>query len=239
MVSTKKLLVVGAHSADFVWRSAGTIAVTTSQGGKATIIALSYGERGESGNLWQEPNQTVENVKRIRHEQASEAAQAVGAAFRCLDLGDYPLNISDAAMAQLVELFREEKPDVVLTHTPVDPFNPDHPVAYQAVQKARLLASGAGVASAFKRITPPDLYLFEPHQPELSDFVPNTFIDITPVIDKKVKAMEVMKAQSYLKDYYTELASRRGNHARRISGMQDVQYAEALQRMIPRVVKSL
>jgi hypothetical protein len=32
--------------------------------------------------------------------------------------------------------------------------NPDHPVAYQVVQKARLLASGAGVASAFKRIAP-------------------------------------------------------------------------------------
>jgi len=66
----RKLLVVGAHSADFVWRSAGTIAVTTSQGGEAVVVALSYGERGEAGELWQEPGQTVENVKRIRHEQA-------------------------------------------------------------------------------------------------------------------------------------------------------------------------
>jgi 4-oxalomesaconate hydratase len=112
-------------------------------------------------------------------------------------------------------------------------------VAYQAVQKARLLASGAGVASAFKRITPPDWYLFEPHQPELCEFMPNTFIDITPVMDKKIKAMAVMKAQSYLKDYYTELASRRGNHARRISGQPEIRYAEALQRMLPWVVESL
>lgn len=238
-MSTQKLLVIGAHSADFVWRSAGTIAVTTAQGGSATVIALSYGERGESGNLWKEPGQTVENVKRIRHEQAAEAAEAVGATFRCLDLGDYPLTIIEAAMEQIVEVFREETPNVVLTHTPVDPFNPDHPVAYQAVQKARLLASGAGVASAFKRITPPDWYLFEPHQPELCQFVPNTFVDITPVMEKKIKAMDVMKAQSYLKDYYTELAARRGNHARRISGKQEVQYAEALQRMVPQVVKSL
>ncbi len=238
-MSNKKLLVIGAHSADFVWRSAGTIAVTTAQGGNALVVALSYGERGESGELWKEPDQTIENVKRIRHEQAAEAAAAVGATFRCLDLGDYPLTITDAAMAQLIDLFREEAPDVVLTHTPVDPFNPDHPVAYQAVQKARLLASGAGVASAFKRINPPDWYLFEPHQPELSEFVPNTFVDITPVMDQKIKAMEVMSAQSYLKDYYTDLASRRGNHARRISGKQQVRYAEALQRMVPWVVDSL
>lgn len=235
----KKLLVIGAHSADFVWRAAGAIAVTTANGGTAKVVALSYGERGESGNLWKEPNQTVENVKRIRHEQASQAATAVNASFQCLDLGDYPLTMTDEAMNRLVKLFQEEAPDVVITHTPVDPFNPDHPVAYEAVQKARLLASGAGVASAFKRIQPPDWYLFEPHQPELSGFVPNTFVDITDVFDQKMAAMSIMGAQSYLKAYYAELAARRGNHARRISGNTAVQYAEAFQRMVPWVVDSL
>jgi len=235
----RKLLVIGAHSADFVWRAAGTIALVTSQGGNATVIALSYGERGESGELWKEPNQTVENVKRIRHEEASAAAGTVGAVFRCLDLGDYPLTITESAMEQLVGIFQEVQPDIVLTHTPADPFNPDHPVACQAVQKARLLSSGAGVASAFNLITPPELYFFEPHQPELCEFHPNTFVDITPAMEQKRKAMECMKAQSYLQSYYTELASRRGNHARRISGMQEVKFAEALQRTLPWVVKSL
>ncbi len=125
----RKLLVIGAHSADFVWRAGGTIALVTSQGGSANVIALSYGEQGESGELWKEPNQTIENVKQIRHEQASAAALILGADFRCLDLGDYPLNITDKAMDELVELFRELEPDIVLTHTPVDPFNPDHPIA--------------------------------------------------------------------------------------------------------------
>lgn len=236
---SKKLLVIGAHSADFVWRAAGTIALVTSQGGSANVIALSYGERGESGVLWNEPNQTVENVKRIRHEQASESARILGAAFRCLDLGDYPLMIADTAMEQMVELLREMQPDILLTHTPLDPFNPDHPVACQAVQRARLLASGAGVASAFESISPPELYYFEPHQPELCKFKPNTFVDITPVFERKLRAMEVVQAQRYLREYYAELASRRGNHARRISGMKDVTYAEALQRTLPQVVRSL
>jgi 4-oxalomesaconate hydratase len=236
---SKKLLVIGAHSADFVWRAAGTIAVATAQGGSAAVVALSYGERGESGELWKEVDQTIENVKRIRHEQADKAAEIVGATFQCLDLGDYPLNVTDSAMEQLVDLFRETQPDVVLTHTPKDPFNPDHPVACDAVQKARLLASGAGVASAFKRIIPPDLYFFEPHQPELCEFSPNTFIDITPIFEQKCKAMEVMQAQSYLQNYYSELAARRGNHARRISGLEHIRYAEALQRTLPWVVASL
>jgi len=235
----KKLLVIGAHSADFVWRAGGTIALTTSQGGSATVIALSYGERGESGELWKDPGQTIENVKRIRHEQASAAAEILGAEFRCFDLGDYPLTITDEVMARLADLFREMEPHIVLTHTPLDPFNPDHPVACQAVQKARLLASGAGVASAFKNITPPDLYFFEPHQPELCEFMPNTFVDITSVMELKKKAMGCMQAQSYLQTYYAELGSRRGNHARRISGMEEVKFAEALQRTLPWVVKSL
>lgn len=236
---SKKLLVVGAHSADFLWRAAGTIAVTTSHGGEALVLALSYGERGESGELWKQPDQTIENVKRIRHEQAEEAASIVGARFECLDLGDYPLRMGENAIDQLVGVMRREAPDVILTHTPVDPFNPDHPVAFQAVQQARLLVAGAGVASAFERISPPEWYVFEPHQPELSEFYPNTFVDITSVFDKKVEAMSVMGAQSYLKDYYTELASRRGNHARRISGNQAIRYAEALQRMVPSVVSEL
>jgi 4-oxalomesaconate hydratase len=239
-MSQRKLLVVGAHSADFVWRSGGTIAVTVENGGSAMVLALSYGERGESGNLWRDnPEQTVENVKRIRHEMAAEAAGHVGADFRCLDMGDYPLVITDEAMNELVRIILDENPDVILTHTAVDPFNPDHPVAYTMVQQARLLAAGAGVASAFQSITPPDWYSFEPHQPELSEFYPNTFIDITAVMEKKVKAMNVMSAQSYLISYYTELASRRGNHARRISGKKEIKFAEAHQRLVPWVVREL
>jgi 4-oxalomesaconate hydratase len=203
------------------------------------VIALSYGERGESGELWKEADQTIDNVKRVRREEAEAAAAIVGATFCCLDLGDYPLNITDAAMEKLIQVFQEFQPHIVCTHTTIDPFNPDHPVAHQAVQKARLLACGAGVASAFNRIDPPDLYLFEPHQPELCEFMPNTLIDITPVMDLKVKAMEAMQSQSYLQGYYIDLAARRGNHARRISGMKEIQYAEALQRTLPWVVKSL
>src|SRR5690606_24921762 len=206
---------------------------------EAVVVALSYGERGESGELWKEPGQTVENVKRIRHEQAEQAATAVGARFVCLDLGDYPLNVDGAGLERLVQVFRDEAPDVVLTHTALDPFNPDHPVAFDVVQKARLLSSGAGVESAFQRIDPPEFFLFEPHQPELCKFEPNTFVDITAVFDQKVAAMSAMGAQSYLKDYYTELAGRRGNHARRISGKKHVKQAEALQRMLPVVVDSI
>ena len=140
------MLVIGAHSADFVWRSGGAVAVNTDNGGAAKVIALSYGERGESGELWKQEGQTVENVKQIRHGEAERAAGALGAEFECLDLGDYPLEIDTDALNLISDKIREFAPDVLITHTDTDPFNPDHPVAYAAVSSARSLAAGAGVA---------------------------------------------------------------------------------------------
>ena len=51
--------------------------------------------------------------------------------------------------------------------------------------------------------------------------------------------MDAMGAQSYLKQYYSERAGHRANHARRISGRSDIRYAEAFQREIPVVVDAL
>ncbi len=237
--TARAMLVVGAHSADFVWRAAGAIAVHTAAGGKALVVALSYGERGESGELWKEPGQTVENVKRIRHDEATRAAAALGASFQCFDLGDYPLAVDGAALTRLTELIRETAPAVIVTHTERDPFNPDHPVAYALTQRARLLASGAGVASGFTTVLPPQLYLFEPHQPEQCGFLPTTYVDITAVFAQKQQAMAAMAAQKYLQQYYTEQAEHRANHARRASGRQDIRYAEAFQRVYPQVVSQL
>lgn len=231
-----RLLVVSAHAADFVWRAAGAIATITSNGGTAKVVALSYGERGESGELWKEPGQTEERVKSIRRAEAEKAAQILGATFEPLDLGDYPLEIDKLALERLTQQLRDLEPTLLLTHAKEDPFNPDHSVAYQATEKARQLASGAGVASAFKTIKPPDFLLFEPHQPELCAFLPNTFLDITPVFEKKKAAMAEMGAQGYLREYYTQRASQRANHARRICGNAAIQFAEAFQRVSPAVI---
>jgi 4-oxalomesaconate hydratase len=236
---SRTALVVSAHSADFVWRAAGAIARVVEAGGTAHVVSLSYGERGESGELWKEEGQTEARVKEIRHGEAQTAADLLGASFRSLDLGDYPLVMDAAGVDRLTDLIRELEPGLVITHASIDPFNPDHGVAHDATVRARQLASGAGVASAFKTIAPPELLVFEPHQPELCAFVPTTFLDITSVWDKKVAAMDAMGAQSYLRQYYSERAEHRANHARRICGRGDIRYAEAFQRELPVVVDAL
>jgi 4-oxalomesaconate hydratase len=236
---SNRIQVIGAHSADFVWRAGGAVAKAVQAGGTAEVIALSYGERGESGELWKQEGQTVENVKRIRHAEAEAAAGHLGATFRCLDLGDYPLQIDTDALTRIADAIRAFAPDVLITHTDTDPFNPDHPVAFAAVDRARSLAAGAGVSSAFPTIKPPQLFLFEPHQPELCNFTPTVHVDITAVWDQKVAAMGEMKAQQYLQTYYAQRGEQRGNHARRASGDAAIRYAESFQRVLPQVVDQL
>jgi 4-oxalomesaconate hydratase len=81
MNNSPRLLVVSAHAADFVWRAAGAIAMVTKAGGVAKVVALSYGERGESGELWNEAGQTEEKVKAIRRAEGEQAAAILGASF--------------------------------------------------------------------------------------------------------------------------------------------------------------
>jgi 4-oxalomesaconate hydratase len=163
----------------------------------------------------------------------------IGTRFECWDLGDYPLRVNEETGERLADKIREFAPHVVLTHTERDPFNPDHPVAHAVVLRARLLASGAGVASAFATVKPPELLYFEPHQPELCGFLPNTFLDITDVFEAKQKAMRAMAAQKYMHEHYAERAEHRAFHARYATGDAGVRYAEAFQRVIPQVVRSL
>jgi 4-oxalomesaconate hydratase len=231
------LLVVGAHAADFVWRAAGAIAMHTAAGWRATVVALSYGERGESGDLWKEPSQTVENVKRIRHGECARAAAEIGAEFLPFDLGDYPLEVPRDAVERLVEVMRDVRPDVLVTHTPVDPFNPDHPVAFATADRARKIAMGAaGVASAFVTIPPPQVYVFEPHHPEQCGFRPDTFLDYTSLADRKEAAMAAMAAQSYLRDHYRQRGEQRAVQARYFGAGPETKYVEAFQSMTPRLV---
>ncbi|MBI4472458.1 MAG: PIG-L family deacetylase [Acidobacteria bacterium] len=235
METKKTVLVVSAHAADFVWRAGGAIALYHSRGARVRVLCLSYGERGESEKLWREPGMTLKRVKEVRHSEAERAADILGTEIRFFDAGDYPLNASQELVNELVEEFRRSQPDIVLTHSHLDPYNGDHSEACKLALNARVYAQAAGYPSDSKKIGAPPVFLFEPHQPEMCEFKPQVLLDITPVFDRKRKAMECMEAQEHLWNYYTDLARRRGTQAIRNSGKKDIVYAEAYQRVYPQV----
>src|SRR6185295_17461875 len=107
------LLVVSAHAADFVWRAGGAIALYASRGALVRVLCLSYGERGESQGLWKKEGMTLERVKQIRHEEATKAAETLGAEIRCFDAGDYPLGVTPQLTEELVQEFRSFQPTCV------------------------------------------------------------------------------------------------------------------------------
>ena len=77
-MANKSALVISAHSADFVWRCGGAIALHRKRGYDVTVVCLSYGERGESAKLWKQEGMTLDKVKAGRQAEAESAAKALG-----------------------------------------------------------------------------------------------------------------------------------------------------------------
>ena len=239
MATKPTMLVVSAHAADFVWRAGGAIALYADRGYRVRVICLSYGERGESPRLWRQPGATLESIKKTRKDEAMRAADILGADICFKDAGDYPIRLTDSLTDAIVREFRECQPEIVLTHALADPYNFDHPTAAEITLKCRVFAQALGYPVPGDVIGAPPVYLFEPHQPEQCDFKPQVLLDITPVFDRKRKAMESMGTQTELIQYYIDLARRRGVQAKRNSGpnigLQTEAYAEAYQRVYPQV----
>ncbi|MGQ2908200.1 MAG: PIG-L deacetylase family protein [Aliihoeflea sp.] len=237
-------LVISAHSADFVWRCGGAIALHAEKGIDVTIVCLSYGERGESAKLWKNAGATLEGVKAARRKEAEAAASALGAAdIQFFDCGDYPLELDRDAKFRLVDVIRKVQPDFMLSHSMEDPYNTDHPYATRVALECRMIAQAWGHNPGEKVLGAPQLYLFEPHQTEQCAWKPDTILDITPVWEKKKVAIECMEGQQHLWDYYTNVAENRANQFRRNSGGQaggrEAKYAEGFQSIFPRTVDAL
>ena len=232
-------LVVGAHSADFIWRAGGAIALHARQGWQITVVCLSFGEKGESQKLWKDPAMTVDRAKALRKSEAETAGAILGVHdMQFFDLGDYPLRTGVADIERLADIYQTIQPQWVLTHSLEDPYNFDHPEATRFAQEARLVAQAHGRRGVEAAIGAPPVFLFEPHQPEQCNWKPQVILDITEVWDTKRKAFESMDAQEHLWEYYTRVALQRGVQGARNSERK-MKYGEAYQRVFPMVTGEL
>ena len=239
-MSGKTALVVSAHSADFVWRAGGAIALHAQQGVATTVICLSYGERGESAKLWRQAGMTLDRVKTERRKEAEAAARALDVAdIQFWDLGDYPLTLTEESLFRLVDVYRALHPAFVLTHSERDIYNHDHPATTEFAQHARILAQAHGHKAGEKVLGAPPVFLFEPHQPEQCHWSPTMLLDITPVWAKKRAAIECMAGQEHLWEYYERVALQRGAQAARNSDKKSIVYGEGYEAVFPHVVETL
>jgi 4-oxalomesaconate hydratase len=237
--ATKTALVVSAHSADFVWRAGGAIALHAERGYAITVICLSYGERGESAKLWRQGGMTLERVKAERQKEAEAAAKLLGVAdIQFWDLGDYPIGLTQASLYRLVDVYRALHPAFVLSHSRADIYNHDHPATTDFAQHARIIAQAHGHNPDQQVLGAPPVFLFEPHQPEQCDWKPTVLLDISPVWNKKRAAIECMAGQEHLWEYYTRVALQRGAQAARNSDKK-ITYGEGYENVFPHVLEAL
>ena len=142
----KRVQVIGAHSADFVWRAGGAVAkaVAARRRGRGDRALLRRARRvrraveaGGPDDRERQAHPPRRGRGRRRRTSARRSAAWTSATTRCRSTA--------SALLAIAEAIRAFAPDVLITHTDTDPFNPDHPVAYAAVDRARSLAAGAGV----------------------------------------------------------------------------------------------
>lgn len=230
----KSLLVVSAHAADFVWRCGGTMAVYAKAGWSVHVVCISPGAKSESWSLWRDtPGQTVEQVAAARFLESKTAAEILGASVEYLHVPDAPFEYSTEHIVRLAGIMRERRPSIVLTHHTKDVLNPDHSEAYKVTMLGIRAANSHGILPDKPIIDLPALYSFESDQLSMDGFNPSIYINIDPVHDIKVKAMESVKTQAKeLVQRYIDRAKFRASLGRTF-GFGRVTHAEGFTQHFP------
>lgn len=203
----KRVLCVVAHPDDEVLGVGGTLALHAEAGSDITVLVMSEGEQEKLSDT---PRCAT------RRDCALAAAEEMGVT-RVL-FHDFPdQRLESVPFIELIKAVEaaigEHAPTVVYTHHGGDA-NTDHQVVFKAVYAALrpMTRLGATVERFLTFETPSST----DQAPQVGDYVfnPTTFVDVEPVWDRKVKALEC---------YPTEMIG--GRHPRSFS------YIEALARV--------
>ena len=230
----ERVLVFSAHAADFCSRAGGTIARFVDAGAAVHIHDFSYGERCEAPALHalDEPP-TLAEIRKIRRQEIEGAAAVLGATIDCMDFGDCPLLIGPERRLEVLDAIRAFRPDAVLCHWIDDFTHPDHVEAAQAVLWAKCYCGVEGVETEHPPFSAPQLICYEAQlgAASLSKFLPDFYVDIDAVVDRKVEALNKFAAQPTLAENYAILTRYRGLESLITAGMVDCKHAEGFCRL--------
>lgn len=230
----RRVLVFSAHAADYCSRAGGTIARLVEAGGTVHIHDMSYGEKCESPALWaREPPPSIDQIKEIRGREMAQAAATLGATIDCLDWGDSPLVVDAERQQQLLGLLCAFQPDLVLTHWKDDILHPDHMECTRAVIWASRYCFRPGLDIEHPPCPSPQVVLYETTlgTAPVAGFLPNLFVDISGVQERKKEALRHLASQPDLPDRYETLAAYRALEAQSTAWMKGCRYAEAFVRL--------
>lgn len=166
-----KVVCVGGHPDDPESGCAGTLARYSELGHSVSVIYLTRGERGIR-------DKSLDEAAKIRSAECEAACKMMGAKPLFFGQVDGATELTAAHVSAMTKLLSSENPAVVFAHWPIDT-HMDH-------QVASLLA----IRAWMNLRQHPQLYFFEVNTGSQSEgFLPNTYVDISPVVEKKKSAL--------------------------------------------------
>ncbi len=176
------ILAFGAHPDDVELGAAGTLIFHKKIGYAFGIVDLTLGELGTRG------------TPAIRLKEGAAAAKIMGAKVReNLKFKDGFFKNDEAHQLEVIKMIRKYKPEIVLCNAPEDR-HPDHGRAGELVEESCFYAGLEKIKTRGLQPWRPKQIL---HYIQFRDIKPTVLIDISTVMDAKMKAIKAHTSQFY------------------------------------------
>lgn len=185
-----RIVMIGAHPDDCDIKSGGTAALFAEMGHQVKFISVTNGDAGHM-------EQAGAALAKRRREEAAKAAKSLGITYEVMDNHDGELMPTLDIRLDLIRRIRAWKADVVISHRSVD-YHPDHRYTGILVQDAAFMVMVPNIASDAPPLTKNPVFLyFQDRFTKPSLFRPDVCVDITPVMNKKMEALNAHESQFY------------------------------------------
>lgn len=193
----ERALVVAAHPDDVDFGAAGTIALWTDAGIEVTYCIITDGDAGGH-----DASIRREDIPAIRRAEQTSAAKEVGVTdLVWLGYPDGAIEVNMALRWDLTRVIRTVRPQRVVCQWPernwrsIFASHPDH----MAAGEATLCAVYPDARNPFAFAHVPEAARLAPHIVDevwiMSAAIPDTFVDVTYVFDRKLAALRRHKSQ--------------------------------------------
>lgn len=192
MKTKKKLCVLafGAHPDDCDIKAGGVAIKYARAGHRVVFISLTNGITGhhEIGGI---------ELAIRRKREAEAAAKIAGIEYRVLDISSGELFPTLENRRRVIEILREIRPDLVMSHRPND-YHPDHRAAAELVQDACYLSTvpnNTPLSPALLEM-PVVVYFSDPFKKPYP-FTASVAVSIDDVIEQKLDMLHCHESQMY------------------------------------------
>ena len=181
------VLFVGAHPDDIEAFAGGTAVRYAEQGDNVSFCIATNGNIGS-------PTLSKKEIREVRYGEAKKSAELIGAKLIWLDFDDEFLIDSRETRMRYIEAFRQARPDVVICTWRED-YNPDHSISGIIVDECIHMANIPLIETESPICNKiPHVYFMDACMGV--NFVPELYVDITDVFDKKVELLNCHESQN-------------------------------------------